>query len=522
MAAAAQVRSLTGGLPWKLAAWALLISALYVPTILLRFDFNDDGCLVYPTASASLGQQLRHIWERSVREFHERGPFRPVCWAHWEAAANLLGPNALYRRAARLAWAALATGMLLWLLTELGFPLQAAVGAAALAMWNRFRNEIWLGLGLTEAFAMPYALLALIAALRASRGRRPWPWDALGLLCLLAALGIKNTFAAVVPVAVVLRLIGGGLSLREGWRRHRLAAGALGLTLLYPATHFLLFKLSPQELDYKTCLTWAQGPLMLRAVASAGNGEYLMLGLIVPLAGTWLARRQCGDAGTAPLVRRFRPALWAGALLVGLGIGIYLPINAVAGRYTLPAVWGLDILTALLLTAVPERAGVFWKRFAALGLAVWLVVVAVQSLGRQWKCYARNDLLWQALEFVETQAPHGAVIAWVGTDSVTPLPTELLFSEGTHFGWHLQARSRPDLAVWRVETRDAGVLLERGTAGTGPPLVVAGTAPPGADPHWQVVKVWRAPYWGTRQFECFVWQRQGVSAGGQLAASAGR
>jgi hypothetical protein len=509
MAAAVEVSAPARRLHRKLAAAALLIPALYVPTLFLHFDFYDDGCLAYPAPASSFVQYLVHVWDTSVQDFQTHGPFRPVCWAHLEGAAQLFGPNAFARRVARLFWACLSTGVLLWLLQELGFPFPAVLGAATLALWNRYRNEIWLGLGLTEAFAMPYALLALVAALRASRSRRPWPWDVLGVVCLLAALGIKNTFAAVVPVAVVLRLIGGGLSLREGWRRHGRAAAALGLTLCYPVTHFILFRLNPRDLPYKVDFTWEQGPRMLRAVASAANGEFLVFGLLVPLVAGWLWRRRAGsEVQGRGLAGPFRPALWAGCLLTVLGIGIYLPINGVAGRYTMPAVWGLDILTAFLLAAVLATAGAFWKRFALAGLAVCLLTAAIGSLGREWKSWARNDALWQALEFVEQQAPPGAAVAWVGTDSDRPGPHELYFIEGRHFSWHLQGRGRHDLDIPRVETRDSSQFLMDGAAGPGPALVVAGTAPPAGNADWQVVKVFRTGYWGVRRFECFVWGRR--------------
>src|SRR5262249_12054111 len=146
------------------------------------------------------------VWDKTTAEFHARGPFRPLTWAHWEAAANLLEATPLYHRLVRLAWAVLSASLFLWLLAELRIPFAAAVLTTAVAMWNPYRNEIWLGLGLTEAFAMPYAIFSLICAVRAARSLRPWPWDMLGLLMALAALACKNTFVAVVPVQMFLRV----------------------------------------------------------------------------------------------------------------------------------------------------------------------------------------------------------------------------------------------------------------------------------------------------------------------------
>jgi hypothetical protein len=492
----------------KVAAWALLLPCIYLPTLLIPFDFVDDGALVYPIPSPSPGAGARRVWERSVGEFQTRGPFRPVSWAHWEAAADLLGPHAPLRRLARLAWAALSAGIFLWLLMELGFPLPAAVGAVALSLWNPSRGEIWVGLGLTEAFAMPYALLALLGAVRASRSPRPLRWDVLTLACLLAALGIKNTFAALVPPVVLLRLTAGGLPLREGWRRHRAAACVLGLTLALPAVHFVLYKVSPATHDYEVQFTWLQGPRMARAVLAAANYEFVLLGLVLPLAALWLGRCNVDELPSS-LLRRYRPALLAGLLLTVLGIGMYVPINAVAGRYTLPAAWGLDLVVAFLLTALLEAGPSFWKRLSFAALAGWLLFLGGTSLDRQWKYRARAELLWEALEYVEARAPRGAAVAWLGTSSVVAPLADMPFAEANHFSWHLRDRGRDDLSLRTVEAAAPGGLRD----GASPCLVVAGTPPPEGDAGWELARHFRVRYRaGTCSYECFVWSRTGAGA----------
>src|SRR5262249_11377150 len=154
-----------------------------------RFDFVDDGNLVYPAAPMPLAQRLELVWRKIEANYQHLGPFRPVLWAHWEAEAELWQGDPLHWRAARLAWTALSAAALLWLLRELKIHPTAAVLSAALAMWNPYRNEIWTSLTLAEGVAMPYAVLALVCAVRASRSPRPWPWDVAGFLCVVAALG---------------------------------------------------------------------------------------------------------------------------------------------------------------------------------------------------------------------------------------------------------------------------------------------------------------------------------------------
>src|SRR5439155_13511948 len=92
---------------------------------------------------------------------------------------------------------------------ELGVRPLPALFAAALAFWNPYRNEIWTSLTLSEGVAMPYALAALWCAARANRSRVAWPWDVASAVGVLAALGCKNVFAALVPVQVELRGYGG-------------------------------------------------------------------------------------------------------------------------------------------------------------------------------------------------------------------------------------------------------------------------------------------------------------------------
>ena len=106
--------------------------------------------------------------------------------------------------------------MLLWLMRELRLHPVAALVAGAAAMWNPYRNEIWTSLTLAEGVAMPYALFALVAARKAGAARRSWAWDAAAVLALLAALGCKNIFVALVPAMLALRLWPDGVTLRDG------------------------------------------------------------------------------------------------------------------------------------------------------------------------------------------------------------------------------------------------------------------------------------------------------------------
>ena len=71
--------------PWWIFVGAALLASLYLPTLATRFDFIDDGNLVYPSGPMPLGQRLHLVWEKIEANYRHLGPFRPVLWCHWEA-----------------------------------------------------------------------------------------------------------------------------------------------------------------------------------------------------------------------------------------------------------------------------------------------------------------------------------------------------------------------------------------------------------------------------------------------------
>lgn len=421
------------------ALWGGLMLALaYAPTLFARFDFMDDGNLVYPTPPLPAAQRLHVVWQKAHANFRDLGPFRPMVWIHWEFGAELTQGSEFGWRALRLAWCACAAVAFLWLLSELGLPPWPAFAATALAMWAPSRNEFWTSLTLSEGVAMPYAVLALVFARRAARTPQPFWWDVGSALCVLAALLCKNTWAALIPAQMFLRITSDGLALPEAWRKNGRRALLLGLTLLLPVGHFLYFK-----------LTWRPGQYSPAVPGLADLGNYLWglrgavaldfmgPGLALALLA-WLLSRKQQDQPTP-----HRAALGAAALLLLAGTVVYLPIRAVAGRYTVPAAWGLDLFLAVglaWLAALP-RTRLWWASQAA--LACGLACVLGACIGKQQKLAARNQLLWEALEWVERNAPHGAEVAWVSGTG----PDALGVEEGAHFRWHLQARGRCDLRV---------------------------------------------------------------------------
>jgi hypothetical protein len=485
----------------------LLLPLAYLPTLTTRFDFIDDGNLVYPTRGLSIGERAGVVWDKIVANYEHLGPFRPVLWCHWEVAADLLDGSELGWRLTRLAWCGLAALMLLWLLAELRMAPPAALVAAAIALWNPYRNEIWTSLTLSEGVAMPYALLALVCACRAPRARFPWAWDLLGVACVLAAVGCKNTFAALVPPQMFLRLAPDDLPLREGWRRHGRRALLLGSTLIAPLIHFAYFKLHWHFGQYTTDgASLAQVRRIIGGLAGAVSIDFVGLGLALAVVAQIMVFRQTPGGGAltdwlAGGIARHRAALGAGALLLVGGSVVYLPTGAMSGRYAMPAVWGLDLAIATLLTGLAGMGRSNWARVSWGALTLGLVAVAIASVGKQQKFAARARVLWEALECVEREAPPNARIAWISGDN---LKGELNVEEGIHFQWHLAARGRGDVRVGL--SNSSGEPLQRREVqdlDDPPMLAISGAPESSSTGGWEVHRRFVALSWGgLRRCEC--------------------
>jgi hypothetical protein len=492
--------------PRRFAAWIVVLGAVaiplvYLPTLGTRFDFIDDGNLVYPAPPMPVGERLHLVWEKIVANYEHLGPFRPVLWVHWEIAAELFRADPLKWHLARLLWSGVAIAALLALLRELRLRPAAALFVAAVALWNPYRNEIWTSLTLSEGVAMPYALAALWCAARANRSARAWPWDLASALGVFAALGCKNVFAALIPVQVYLRMYADGADWRTGLRQHWKRAALLCFTLLMPIVHYVYYRLHWHPGQYPpTGPTWAQFGRLVRSVVGAESIEYIALGLAIAFTALLLTWR----AGIRPLAQ-FSTPLIAGAMLLAAGMVVYLPIPAISGRYTMPAVWGLDLILAALLSGLALVSNDRWRRTAWVALGVGLAAVAVTSVGKQERFAARAAVLWEALEYVEQHSTPADRVAWYDGPALN-------VEEGIHFRWHLLARGH-DLPVDLYD--EHGKPQERcelppAAGGAGIAVTGAADAPPGGP--WELRRSFKRTYWGDRhEYDCYVW---GIANGG--------
>ncbi len=485
MSAATQV-SMTR-FPWWIVGGGVLLSLVYLPTLAAPFDFIDDGDLVYPVATPTFAGQVEVWWDRVADNVAHLGPFRPVVHAHWQLQANWLNADPLAWRAVRLGWCALSAMLLLWLLRELRCHPVAALVAAAAAMWNPYRNEIWTSLTLAEGVAMPYAMLALIGARKAAFSQRPWPWDAAAVFGLLMALGCKNVFVALVPAMAVLRWSNG-----FRWR-----AAVYLLPVLVPVAHFVYFKLNWKPGNYEMAgPTWAQVGRFWLWMKGAAGADFLGAGAAAVLACVCFLVPPRSEEGRT---REGNVPILAALALLLAGFSVYLPMDIMSPRYTMPAVWGVDILLALLLTRFLTIPDGRVTRAAWVVLGAGLLVTVVASVGRQDKLAARSRMLWEVVEHLEKTAPVGEPVAWVGGDSSAGA---LNVEEGIHVYWHLKHRDRGDIRIGLFDATGEPVTRVELPPLDQPPRVRV-TAGPSDPAKWELTRTFTQPYrLGRKRFEC--------------------
>ena len=175
----------------------------------------------------------------------------------------------------------------------------------------------------------------------------------------------------------------------------------------------------------------------------------------------------------------------------------------VSGRYTLPAAWGLDVLVAVLLSALVAARATVWRSAAWVGLAAGLAAVMVAQVGKQEKFAAQARVLWDAVRYVEAAAPPNARVAWIGGDA---LKGELDVEEGIHFQWHLQNRGRGDVRVGLLDAEGRPAPRVELPAPDGPPDFRVASRPAG--PGWEPDRRFVGVYWmGRRQYAFGIEQR---------------
>ena len=489
---------------------SLLIASINLPTLSTPFDFADDGAFVHSQGVTSFTNFHEMVWFITGTEFTNKGPYRPVAWYFWVGQQELFGEDSLQWRGSRFLWTWIAAAAFLWLLREIGFGMGVAILTTAVAMWNPYRAEVWMSLTHCEGIAMPFAMAGLVCAYRAARSEQSWRWDLAAMACAVLAVGCKNVFAVMIPAQMFLRVCEPHYSLGDGVKRHGWRAALLGCTVVLPVVHFICYRLTMHANRYDLAWDDRQPLRMLNALLGGMGKDFLgpaIAAAILLVAWSWWRGTLAAPADGARAESdpaRDRAALGTGLILFFLGWGVYAPMQGVAGRYTFPGVWGLDLLCALLWTRLARTPpGLRNITYALVGCGLLACVLA--NVGKQEKNTARLTALWEALSCVEERVPTGSHIGWVGVAD-RKKTEDLEIGEGIHFRWHLEARGRRDLR-WQDDSIVA-------TQNEPEFLITGSTTPPDFSPSsWDLLKECRHSYWfGRKEVICCVWRRAGSMA----------
>ena len=317
------------------------------------------------------------------------------------------------------------------------------------------------------------------------------------MIAVLVALGCKNTFAAIVPAQVALRMWPTALTSREAWRKHGFRALALASVLALPvgALHLLQVELAPRPVPVRR---------VRRSRSSARVLSALKGGMGLDFLGAGVALATVVAAARVRCVRECRAAVVCGVLLAGCGAVAYLPMDDMSGRYTMPAVWGLDILFALLLAALVKAPAGRARALALLALCAGLVALLTASVLRQEKVAARARMLWQVVHHLEATAPPGAGVD-VGERRFDPRRTERRGRDSRRVA--PRERGRADIRIALFDANEQPLQRVELTSPTGGLLLrVSGsrTSPPNWKPDRSASEVYQL---GRKRYDCHVSRR---------------
>jgi hypothetical protein len=231
----------------------------------------------------------------------------------------------------------------------------------------------------------------------------------------------------------------------------------------------------------------------VKSLIGAISLPFLACGLVLAIISLVKdEKKQTEPTSDESLWARYRAAIVTGTVLLLGGVAVYSPLGAISGRYAIPAVWGIDLALAILLSQLLLVRVTLCRRAAWAALLVGLTATAVSHVGKQQKFMARANMLWNALEWVEQYAPPNATVAWIS--GLNPQQS-LDASEGIHFQWHLERRQRPDIKVVIVEPGQRVPIDVH--------LAVWGPAQSGSATPMQLCAGFATDYWvGMRRYEC--------------------
>ena len=423
---------------------AALLCLFYAGTISQPFDFEDDGVFGYSaSATGDISGMFSAISNRTMDDFQTNGPFRPVIWAYFEIQSLLFATSAVARHFVRLGFLFASAMTFHLLLRQLRFSTIVSFVVTLLCFTAPARASIWYRFGLTEGIAMPFVLFALLSAAKACESSRALKWDLACIACTMIALLTKNIFVAIFPALILLRVWHAHESLFESLKKRGGRAVWICVPVVIPVIHFIAFRsLVQAHSSYRVTTPNLMTVLsMLRTCWIASGLEFLSVGVALALiAAIW------SKEGRQYLWNREQARLAVLSCLTLLaGVAIYLPVlnsNGPAGRYTIPAVFGIDIAMAVLLSAVLLTPSGLWRRMSLIAACIAFVGILGENLFSQRAFGARCNALWELTERM-TQLPAGSQVD-IQAGSMSD-------AEAFHLESHVAGSGRRDIKIGRPE-----------------------------------------------------------------------
>lgn len=406
-----------------LAALAALIAfgllALY-PALGAQFVLVDDHEILRLTMPAS-GPPLSNLGTIVLSADPAAGRFRPMYWVARLTEVALFADAAPAWHAFVLGLGLTSAALLYATARSLGLrPLLAGLLGAWLVVPPGASSN-WVRLGTNETIAMPFFVLALLAAARC--------WDAAFVVAALGAMLSKESFALAAPALAGVRIIAGS------GRRGRLSAGvvlAAGVALT-AASIVIAARAGGQS--YGGAFLSAPGATQyavdilhnLAIVAFATSGWLVLL--------VWWAR---------PLPRMHWPWTALVLLLVVPQVLLYSRQGVFEGKYEFPAVIGVAGWLVGMLAWLGRRSQ---ERLYVFGVTAWsaaLVAYAFSTWTYATSFAADSIQLQRMVTYAATNVPHSDIVGIAGDPASEYEPMLSFVDQFAHAGREdLQLRALP-------------------------------------------------------------------------------
>lgn len=394
----------------------LTILLAYLPAVRAPLVLSDDHDLFMLnglTREQTSPMGFRQFMEDDITR---NGRFRPVFAVERLAVARLAGP-----RPAIIRWYLILIAIVTALvLVRLGSLLgMTAVGSGVLALLmvlNPRGCEIYYAIAPSERTALLCIAMALVATVRAARGRWGWRWEAVAVIFTVLAALAKEPFVLVLPAIVASRLALERLRHDRPWKQAIRRTAPMAVSLLLLGAGILAFILHAYSYraysaDLMGTTTLAKGFRRVLRHAFQSN-VYL-----IPVGIFFVAQLVRPD----PRFRALRARVLAVTLVALLWLvptmGLQVMVGSARGRWIFPLAVPLACVNAMAFDYLWGRAAKGARAVLGASMGVWFLVAWSTCLGATMAYRAQGRLLARSLETLHARVPSGGSVL-IATDGV--------------------------------------------------------------------------------------------------------